>query len=238
MNESPVPLYYRIYKDLREKILKGHFEDGKLPTEKELCEEYGVSRMTVRKAMERLTMEGLIERKKGKGTFVRKVESEEQLSKLLGFTEEVGKERVRSKVLANRLVRMPAELKDAFGLPENSMVLLLKRVRYIDDIPVAIEESYLNPGVDVRILNILELDMSRRSLYEYLRKELDINLDHAEEIIEVVKLTSSQARHLDQKPGSCALFRRRYTYTSDGKCVEYVLSVYRGDQFKFRVTRR
>jgi GntR family transcriptional regulator len=235
---SPIPLYYRIYKDLRDKIVGGYFENGKLPTEKELCEKYNVSRMTVRKAMERLSMEGLIERKKGKGTFVKRIESEEQLSRLTGFTEEVGKGRVRSEVLVNRLVRIPVEAKKAFGLPENTLVILLKRIRYIDDVPVAIEESFLNPDVDVRILNILELDMSRRSLYEFLRDELKLSLDHAEEVIEVITLSAAQAKLLNQPAGSCALLRKRYTYTSDGRCVEYVLSVYRGDQFKFKVLRR
>ncbi len=235
---SPVPLYYKIYKDLRNKIVGGYFEGGRLPTEKELCEEYDVSRMTVRKAMEQLNMEGLIERKKGKGTFVKKIGSEEQLSRLTGFTEEVGKKKVKSRVLANRLVRIPVEAKEAFGLPENTLVVLLKRVRYIEEVPVAIEEAYLNPDIDVRILNVLELDMSERSLYEFLRKELGMSLDHAEEIIEVMSLSTSQARLLDQPAGSCALLRRRYTYTPDGRCVEYVLSIYRGDQFKFKVLRR
>ncbi len=239
MSDSyPVPLYYKIYRDLREKIVNGYFKDGKIPTEKELCKEYGVSRMTIRKALEQLIMEGLIERKKGKGTFVKKKGSEEKLSKLSGFTEEVGRDRVTSKVLSNKLVRIPFEAKDKFGLPEDALVLLLKRVRYIDGEAVAVEEAYLNPSIDVRILKIIEMDMSNRSLYEFLRNDLGISLDHAEETIEVVNLSSSHAKLLDQPSGKCALLRKRYTYTSDDKCIEYVQSVYIGDKFKFQVIRR
>ncbi len=234
----PIPLYYKIYRDLRKKIVNGYFKDGRMPTEKKLCEEYGVSRMTIRNALEKLMMEGLIERKKGKGTFIKKKGSEEKLSKLSGFTEEVGKERVTSKVLANKLVRIPLEAKDKFGLPEDALVLMLKRVRYINGEAVALEEAYLNPSVDVRILKIIEMDMSKRSLYEFLRSDLGIPLDHAEEVIEVINLSSSYAKLLDQSPGKCALLRKRYTYTSDDKCIEYVLSVYIGDKFKFRVIRR
>ncbi len=234
----PVPLYYKIYRDLRKKILDGYFKGGKIPTEKELCKEYDVSRMTIRNALEKLMMEGLIERKKGKGTFVKKKGSEEKLSKLSGFTEEVGKDRVTSKVLANKLVRIPLEAKDKFGLPEDALVLMLKRIRYIDGEAVAVEEAYLNPSIDVRILKIIEMDMSKKSLYEFLRNDLGISLDHAEETIEVINLSSSQAKLLNHTAGKCALLRKRYTYTSDDKCVEYVLSIYIGDKFKFHVIRK
>lgn len=238
MKESyPIPMYYRLYKQLKERIMQGYYRDGKLPTEKELCDEFSVSRMTVRKALERLVIEGLIERKKGKGTFIRKVQGEEHLTKLTGFTEEVGENKVKSEVLANKLVRVPPEAKSVFNLPDGSLVVMLKRIRYIDDTPVAVEEAYLNPAVDVRILNILEKDMSKESLYRILRKEIGISLVRADEIIEVAELSSQQAKLLNLKKGKCALLRKRYTYTSDGQCVEYVVSMYRGDKFKFRVSR-
>ena len=233
----PIPMYYKLYKQLKERILKGYYSSGKLPTEKELCEEFNVSRMTVRKALERLVIEGLIERKKGKGTFIRNVQGEEHLTKLTGFTEEVGENRVKSKVLVNKLVRVPPEAKNVFNLPEGSPVVMLKRIRYIDDTPVAVEEAYLNPVVDVRILNILEKDMSKESLYKILRNEIGITLEKADEIIEVTELSGQQARLLNLKKGKCALLRKRYTYTTDGQCVEYVVSLYRGDKFKFRVSR-
>ncbi len=241
VEEYPVPLYYRVYRELKRRISEGEYKPGdRIPPEIELVKSFGVSRLTIRRALEELKSEGLISRHKGKGTFIVGKKEEESMNVLKGFTDKAKEEglSVRSHVLENRLVEIPPELCQVFGLEQGAMVVLLRRVRFLNDEPVAIEAAYLNPAVDVRILSILKKDMSKESLYEFLRNELKIPLIRALEELELTHVSSSDAKHLGLQPGACALLRKRYTYTTNGKCVEFVRSIYRGDKYRFKMELR
>ncbi|AKI98287.1 GntR family transcriptional regulator [Kosmotoga pacifica] len=237
--EHGVPAYISIYRTLKARIEDGTYSK-KLPTEKELCEEFEVSRLTVRRALDELKRERLLISKKGKGTFVTEKKREEQLSTLAGFTEEAISEghTTKSLVLKNEIIFPPTEVMDAFGLPHKGMVVLLERVRFLDDQPMAIERSYLNPLVDIRVLNIIKMDMSNESLYRVLKEEFSIKLDHAVEIIEIAKLSEIEAKYLETNEGDYGILRHRLTYTSEGLCLEYVESIYRGDKYKLKVVRK
>ncbi|WP_367357471.1 GntR family transcriptional regulator [Mesotoga sp.] len=241
MGETPIPLYYKLYVDLKESLNSGKYQKGdKLPTEKELCQNYGISRLTVRRAMDELRREGFIERLKGKGTFVTGSKREEQLAILTGFTDEARKRgsETRSVVLENKLVRVPADAVELFDIPADAMVVLLKRVRFLEGEPYAIEEAYLNVGADIRFLNITQRDMEKESLYGILRKEFNINISYAEEEMELTRLKKEEARFLRQEQDDCAIMRKRFTYTKSDICIEYVISLYRADKSKFRIVRR
>ncbi|KAF2957271.1 GntR family transcriptional regulator [Thermotoga sp. Ku-13t] len=241
VEEYPVPLYYRVYKELKRRISEGEYKPGdRIPPEIELVKSFGVSRLTIRRALEELKSEGLITRHKGKGTFIVGKKEEESMNVLKGFTDKAKEEglSVRSHVLENRLIEIPPELCQVFGLEQGAMVVLLRRVRFLNDEPVAIEAAYLNPAVDVRILSILKKDMSKESLYEFLRSELKIPLIRALEELELTHVSSSDAKHLGLQPGVCVLLRKRYTYTTNGKCVEFVRSIYRGDKYRFKMELR
>lgn len=241
MGETPIPLYYKLYVDLKESLNSGKYQKGdKLPTEKELCQNYGISRLTVRRAMDELRREGFIERLKGKGTFVTGSKREEQLAILTGFTDEARKRgsETRSVVLENKLVRVPADAVGLFDIPADAMVVLLKRVRFLEGEPYAIEEAYLNVGADIRFLNITQRDMEKESLYGILRKEFSINISYAEEEMELTRLKKEEARFLRQDQDECAIMRKRFTYTKSDICIEYVISLYRADKSKFRIIRR
>jgi GntR family transcriptional regulator len=241
MSETPFPLYYKLYVELKEALQSGRYLKGdKLPTEKELCLEYGLSRLTVRRAMDELRREGFIERLKGKGTFVTGSKREEQLATLTGFTDDAQKKgrEAKSVVLDNRLIRVPADAVDAFKIPADAMVVLLKRVRMLEGEPYAIEEAYLNVGADIRFLNITQRDMESESLYGILRKEFSINISYAQEEMELTRLKRDDARFLKQEINDCAILRKRFTYTKSDVCIEYVISLYRADRSKFRILRR
>jgi GntR family transcriptional regulator len=241
MGETPIPLYYKLYVDLKGSLNSGKYQKGdKLPTEKELCQNYGISRLTVRRAMDELRREGFIERLKGKGTFVTGSKREEQLAILTGFTDEARKRgsETRSVVLENKLVRVPADAVELFDIPADAMVVLLKRVRFLEGEPYAIEEAYLNVGADIRFLNITQRDMEKESLYGILRKEFSINISYAEEEMELTRLKKEEARFLRQDQDECAIMRKRFTYTKSDICIEYVISLYRADKSKFRIVRR
>jgi Transcriptional regulators len=204
VEEYPVPLYYRVYKELKRRISEGEYRPGdRIPPEIELVKAFNVSRLTIRRALEELKSEGLITRHKGKGTFIVGKKEEESMNVLKGFTDKAKEEglNARSLVLENKLVEIPSELCQIFGLENGAMVMLLRRVRFLNDEPVAIECAYLNPAVDIRILNILKKDMSKESLYEFLRNELKIPLMRAIEELELTHVSSSDAKHLGLQPG-------------------------------------
>jgi GntR family transcriptional regulator len=117
------------------------------------------------------------------------------------------------------------------------MVLLLERVRFLDDEPLAIEKSYLNPLIDIRILNIIQRDMSKESLYRILREEFEIGLQRAVEYIEIAQMSKKEAKYLECETGDYGILRHRYTYIDSGECIEYVISIYKGERYKLRVVR-
>jgi GntR family transcriptional regulator len=241
MGETPVPLYYKLYVELKEGLQSGKYKKGdKLPTEKELCQKHGLSRLTVRRAMDELRREGFIERLKGKGTFVTGSKREEQLATLTGFTDEAKKRgcETRSMVLENRLVKVPVDAVEFFKIPAEALVVYLKRVRFLEEEPYAIEEAYLNVGADIRLLNIVQRDMEKESLYDILRNEFEINISYAEEEMELARLKKDEARFLKQEVSDCAILRKRFTYTKSDVCVEFVVSLYRADKSKFKIVRR
>jgi len=241
MNETPLPLYYKLYNSIKEDFENDKYQKGdKLPTEKEICENYNVSRLTVRRALDELKREGLIDRKKGKGTFFTGKKREEQMSKLRGFTDDVQNSgsKTKSVVLENKLVKAETEFDGIFKTPKDSRVLMLKRIRYINDEPYAIETAYLNPLADLRVLNVIDRDMSKESLYHIFQEEFELEFAYAEETLEITVLDKDESDILQQKKGAPAALRTRYTYLKNGQCIEYVKSIYRGDKYKFKVVKK
>ncbi len=235
---SPIPLYYQVYEILKKRIKSGEFRPGNyLPSENRLAEYYGVSRLTIREALSELAKEGLIEKKKGKGSIVTGPKNVENLTGLHGFTEEarIAGSKPASLVLENRLVDVPPHISEKLGLPTGSKVVLLKRLRLLDDIPYAIESAYINLMIDIRILNILDMDMSKNSLYEFFRKTLKLKLAYADETLEVTKATPETQKLLKIPKDACVVLRNRFTYIEDNRCIEYVQSLYRADRYRFSV---
>jgi len=239
--DSPIPMYHQLYGILKSKIEKDQMKPGDfLPSENKLAKMYNVSRLTVRQALSELAEEGLIERQRGKGTMIIQPKNIENLTELKGFTDEAHMtgHSASSVVIDNKLVDAPVTLLEKLNLPVGSKVVLLKRLRLLDKIPYAIEWAYINPAIDTRVLNILEMDMSKSSLYEFFRKTLELELQYADETLEVTLATSESAKLLGISPGDCVVLRKRFTYVYDEKCVEYVQSLYRGDKYKFNIRLR
>lgn len=234
----PVPLYYQLYKELKKKILNSELNPGDpLSSEFEFCKEYKISRLTVRKALEELSREGLITRSRGRGTFVSQSKQEENLTELQGFTDEVEKQgqHTSSIVLENRLVEPPPEVVQCFSISDDTPVIFLKRLRLVDNSPMAIESAYFNTTLNPRLLKLVQMDMEHHSVYNFFKKDLGIVLEYADEIIEVHKPVEGDREMLKIKNEDCAVLRRRYTYIAENKCIEYVISLYRGDKYKFKV---
>jgi len=238
---SPIPLYHQLYEILKNKIEEDQMKSGDyLPSENKLAQMYGVSRLTVRQALSELAEEGLIEKQRGKGTIIIQPKNIENLTELRGFTDEARMtgHSTSSIVLENKLVDVPMMAMKKLKLPIQSKVILLKRLRLLDDVPYAIEWSYINPAIDTRLLNILEMDMSKFSLYEFFRNTLKLKMQYADETLEVTAVTYDSAKLLNISPENCVVLRRRFTFVYNERCVEYVQSLYRGDKYRFNIRLR
>jgi GntR family transcriptional regulator, N-acetylglucosamine utilization regulator len=231
--QSPIPIYYQIMSQLRDKIAEGEYTlDSALPPERELAETYEVSRMTIRQAIAELVNEGLLVRRKGIGTFVAPPKLEQALSSLTSFTEDMAQRGMKagSRVLSfKKTVPDPATRK-TLGLSAEDSVFECVRLRLADEEPMALETTML---VAAFFPGLQREDLENRSLYKVLAERWGIELDYARQSLEPVLAPPHEATLLHVQPGSPLLLMHRVTYDQDGRAFEHVRSFYRGDRYKF-----
>lgn len=227
------------YQMVKEALLKG-IRDGEigegevLPSERELCEMFGVSRVTVRKAVEELESEGIIYKFQGKGSFVKNPQKITQvLSRLTSFTEDMQAQSMKpsSKILLTECTAANEEVAEKLGIAPGSEVILLRRLRLADEIPMAIETIYL----DHTLLEPVLTEFSEGSLYTFMRDRLGIVPTRAVQSIEVAKLMKWEAALLDNVDLKIALLMNRQTFDASDQPIEYVISKYRADRYKFHI---
>ena len=232
--DSFMPLYYQLKEIILEKIENEELREGDMiPSENELQQIYDVSRATVRNAIQLLVNEGFMEKKKGKGTFVKRRKIEEQLPVLQSFTEEMIGRDAGKKVIAAKYIKASPAISSRLGLPSNERVFSLKRLMVVDNKPLGILHSYipakykLDPDEDYT-----------KSLYRILEKK-GVRLKEAEQTIEASMSNKEQTRLIKQKIPFPVLVIRRLAYSINGEIVEYVKGVYHGDRYRYhcRLTR-
>ncbi len=237
--KSSKPLYEQIKDYLLTGIQNGVFQPGdRIPSERDLSEQFKVSRLTVNKAVKELERVGVVYAQVGKGTFISSVVYQQQLNYLTGFTDEMRSRGYSSssKVLSAQTVAAPDDIALILNVMPGARLLQLRRVRMADDQPVAIETANL---VGNRCSDLLEKhDFSIESLYQVLREEYGIILTYAEQSIEARMPTREELTILALKPTNPILSMTRVVFTEDKRPIEYVQSAYRGDRYKFRVVLR
>ncbi|MGQ9746606.1 MAG: GntR family transcriptional regulator, partial [Candidatus Caldatribacteriaceae bacterium] len=234
--ELGLPLYQQLKNIFKGWIIQGILRPGdKIPTESELCEKYGVSRITVRQAMSTLVQEGLLYRRPGKGTFVTSPKLRRRLPRLYSFSEdmrELGLE-PSSKTLEQKVIEADAETIELLKLPDKDRrVTKLVRIRMANGEPILMETTfiphYLCP-------DLVEEDLERGSLYETLRKKYLLSLEYALETHEVTLLTKEEARALRSSEKTPAFFIERVAFLKNDIPFELTRSVSRGDRVRFTV---
>ena len=234
IHDSFTPLYHQLKEIILEKIEVGDLSEGDMiPSENELQQTYDVSRATVRNAIQLLVNEGFMEKKKGKGTFVKRRKIEEQLPVLKSFTEEMIGRNASKKVISAKYIKVPPAIRSRLGLTGNERVLSLKRLMLVDNKPLGILHSYvpekykLDPDEDYT-----------KSLYRVLEKK-GIRLKEAEQTIEASISNKEQTRLIKQKKPFPVLVIRRLAHSVNGEVVEYVIGVYHADRYRYhcRLTR-
>jgi GntR family transcriptional regulator len=223
-----IPRYYEIEQSLRARIA-GLLPDDPLPSDAELCREFGVSRMTARNAVARLAQEGLVYRVPGRGTFVAEPPVHRQAGNLLSFTEEMRRRgRVPSSRVLDRGLRPgSAEETARLRLPDGSDVLALRRLRLADDEPMAVEAAVFPPGLAE---GLAQADLETGSLHEAL-----VRLGRVPAVgratLSAEPATREDARTLKVKTGSPLLVERRLIIDSEGRPLELTASRYPGDRY-------
>jgi GntR family transcriptional regulator len=228
-------MYAQIQSQLLAFIQSGSLRPGDLlPSEEQLSRAFGVSRMTARQALQTLKTQGFASRNKGQGTFVSQPRVEQDISHLCGFTAEMHALGIRatSRVLHSALAPASDKLSAIFGIPAESPVFQLQRVRLADNTPLAIEEIHLPAQ---RFPGIERLSFANRSLYETISERYQVRLSRVDEILEARPATRREAELLDVSPRSALLVISRTLWSTDGAAVETAHSVYRGDRYRAAV---
>ena len=226
--QSRAPLYQRLQRALRDAIADNRLAaDDALPPERDLAEEFGVSRITVRRALETLVEEGLLTRRQGAGTFVTS-RVEKNFSKLSSFSEDMAARgrKPESVWLSRSAGAVNPEESLTLGLSPGAVVYRFNRIRYADGSPMAVEYSTV-PGFCLPNENAVE-----ESLYEALEKHSSRPV-RALQRLRAVLFSGERARLLTVADGSPGLFIERRGYLPDGRPVEYTQSYYRGDAYDF-----
>ncbi|WP_392544979.1 GntR family transcriptional regulator [Oryzobacter telluris] len=206
-----------------------------LPTERELCVEFGVSRVTVRRALAQLAEERQIYSVRGRGTFVSTAILGEPPNTLLSFHDLVGREGVSvgASVLESEVRSATWEQAEEFGIAPGSPLFFLSRLRTLDDLPVAIDDTLLPLSLAPEMP---DLDWGEASLYETLRAA-GHTPHHAEYTVGARGATPSEVGPLRVEVGFAVLAASSLTRDESGRLLVSGLITYRGDRYRFRSTQ-
>jgi GntR family transcriptional regulator len=231
---SPIPIYYQLVELIQKQIENGGLKPGEaLPSEREYAEKFQISRMTARQALTQLENNGFIYRIRGKGTFVAEKKIEQPLHGLTSFTEDMT---ARGMKPSNQLLHfevIPANLHIAnqLQIKEYGPVYEIKRIRLADDMPIALETTYISAN----LIKGLTEQIVTHSIYAYMEEQLSLKIDNGDQTIESSLADPIEAQYLHIQPGSPVMVIQRNTFLQDGTPVEFVRSSYRADRYKFMI---
>lgn len=234
------PLYAKVEAALAADISAGILPpDSQLPPEEGLIERFGVSRTTVRKAIENLVTRGLVEIRRGKGTFVAQPKVTQELTELTGFVEDMQAlgRTPTARLLDKQVVPADADVARQLAVPLGSLVMRIQRVRLADGIAMSFDETYLPREIGEKVVTH---DLDAEPIFSLLEDKYDLPLTEAEYRLEAVTATPEVARALVIDPGDAVFLIERTSYSTDHRPVDYEKLHYRGDQIRFvtRLARR
>jgi GntR family transcriptional regulator len=229
---NSIPLHHKLRETLRQQIVTCQLPaHERLPSERELCDQYDISRTTVRRALADLLNEGLIYTTIGKGTYVAPPQMKEELQPLSSFSEDITR---RGMQPSSRLLR--AEIQNAndeqaarLCLPRGAEVVSIYRLRLADGKPIALQLTWLPHHL---CPDLLSFDLAQQSLYQILRGEYHFKLAHADTTIMAALGNPEECRLLVLSPPAAVLISQQATYLENDSLIEYTHSVFRSDRYK------
>lgn len=230
---SPVPLYFQLAESLQANIENGNIPPGTLlGNEIRLADELGVSRPTIRKAIEFLVNRGLLVRRRGVGTQVVRAQVRRplELTSLYEDLDSAGKS-PRTEVLSLSMVAAPSEVSASLRLDPTAEVIRIERLRYTEDDPIALMTNYLPPA----LVQVDADSLAEHGLYELMRG-CGIHIHLAEQSIGARTATADEGRLLGERKGAALLTMTRLAFDLTGQPVEYGSHVYRASRYAFSLT--
>lgn len=211
--------YKEIAIDIINEIKTGKYSDSnKLPTEDELSNKYDASRTTVRKAISLLTTKGLVYQVQGSGVFVREAAFKNYVSleEVKGLTRDFPNSEIKSEIIKLEVVKSNEEISKKMKCEIGTNLYFIKRLRYKDGIPYAIENSYFNKN----IVPYLSEEIAKNSIYTYILDDLNLSIGFADKLIYADELNKENAKLLGLKEHDPGLIIENVVFLSNGDIFE------------------
>lgn len=233
--QGAIPAYQKIQGAIRERIDAGHLKPGDaVASERELAKAHRVSLMTARHALAGLEREGVVERRRGAGTFV--APPRIHFNKLMSYTEQMASRGLSacSKVIAARIIEQEEEIAARLMIPAASKMVKIERLRHTADEPFALETCYLPaenfPGLARNALG-------RNSLFARLEQDYGVQLTYADEEVDATAADGRVAQFLNVPRGAPVMRIRQVIYSANGKPIIYVVGFYRAERHSLFIRR-
>ena len=230
-----LPRYHRIAESLRERIRVGEWGAGaRLPNQRRLAHDFGVTLMTLRQALELLERDHLITRRHGLGTFVAAPTIDYEILKLRRFAGELSAqgESVSTRVLDARPAVTDRRASAALGLTPRARMVMVERLRLVEDHPMSLQRSFLPARIGEQVLTS---DLAETPLSQVLEFKLGVVVVRAREAVSAVRLAPREAHELACAPGAAAFESERVSFDAAGQPVVFDRVFIPGD--RFRITR-
>lgn len=232
---SLLPLYHQLQQILLGKIEAGHIAPGDmLPSEKELEEQYNVSRITVRRALSELAAAGYVDRQPGRGTFVLQRKVEHRSGQPGGFREDLAMQgfQVKSEIIEHELRPAPQSVACRIGADEDRPLLYFKRLVYADGDPIGITSGYHNLGAGIRFTRE---ELASDSIFRLVERKYGIALRGVDRTIEATLPSEEEMELLHVTSEVPVLLMELLVYGAGGQVVSVMRNVYRGDRYKYQI---
>ena len=234
--DSPIPYYFQLEGFLKEEIESGRWNPGQqIPSEAEFCEAFGVSRTVVRQALNELVNEGLLYRRRGKGSFVARPKIAESLvQNLTGFYEDMVAKGLTpiTQVLEQKLIPASKKVAGMLSLKEGDQVIKMDRLRSINNEPILIVTTFMPYQICPALL---EEDLTKRSLYAVLEDRYKLEIARGRRTLEAISASEEDAKLLGIEEGDPLVLLKSVSYLKDGRPIEYFEAKHRGDRSRFEV---
>lgn len=230
---SAIPYYLQLADLLRAEITTRSERSDALPSENILLKKYNVSRATVRSALNALERQGIIYRRRGKGSYVNVRRIESDLTSLVSTTEDMERRgwKLKTQVLDIACEPVLPKISSALDLPRSARVYQLTRLRFIDNKPLSLQTAFLPE----RLYPDLEAHDLSESLYNLSENVYRLQYWMAREVLRARGATRREAALLKMRAGAPVLYCERTTYSRDGAAMEFLQAVWRGDRYDFTV---
>ena len=233
---SPIPFYAQVMNTIKDLIERDIWKPtDQIPREIDLCELFDVSRTVIRQAIKELTHEGLLIRKKGKGTFVAEKKITGSLvQELTGSFADMAAQGLTliSKVLEQSIITPTSKIASYLQIGSAETVIKITRLRFVKDEAIVLVTTYLPHTICPGLENV---DLRQQSLYEVLATQHDLHIERGVRTIEAIEASSEEAELLGVADGSPLMLINSISYLTDGTPIEYYRAVHRGDRSRFQV---